>query len=468
MDDRYYSDKNRAARPEGKDKYTKADYFDENFSLEFKKGKGNAQSFNKAGVDDDESFTSFADSDALEDADMLFSKSHKPEHTQSRTPKGAPVSGRATQSHGTPARAASTARPAAASRQAAHRPTGTASRVPSGRPAAGKKPAKKKDKKKNVFIAIVCVLLVLIIAVGGVALYMYSQVNRMIGNVNHDDTIVNDRYLPSDAPVSEEVINILLIGSDERENSKTVTGRRSDTMILLTIDGANSQLKLTSFLRDSYVSIPYTTESGEEKLIKSKMNAAYSKAGPQGVMDTIEYNFGIDVHDYVSVNFEAFEKIIDLLGGVTVDGVTEKEAKFMNKEAKTSIQAGSNHMNGYEALWYCRIRKLDSDFYRTQRQRKVLSAVIDQLKTMEINEILNILNEAFPYITTSLSQSEMKKLGMNALSYVSYDTFQQQIPADKTWKDGNVNGSYVIDFDIAENKALLQDFVYGKAEKAEE
>lgn len=459
MDDRYYSDKNRAARPEGKDKYTKADYFDENFSLEFKKGKGNAQSFNKAGVDDDESFTSFADSDALENADVLFSKSHKPEHTQSRTPKGAPVSGRATPSHGTPARAASTVRPAAANRQGAHTP----SRVPAGKSAAAKKAAKKK-----ILIAVVCVLLVLIIAVGGVAAYMYSQVNRMIGNVNHDDTIVNDRYLPSDAPVSEEVINILLIGSDERENSKTVTGRRSDTMILLTIDGVNSQLKLTSFLRDSYVSIPYTTESGEEKLIKSKMNAAYSKAGAQGVMDTIEYNFGIDVHDYVSVNFEAFEKIIDLLGGVTVDGVTEKEAKFMNKEAKTSIQAGSNHMNGYEALWYCRIRKLDSDFYRTQRQRKVLSAVIDQLKTMEINEILNILNEAFPYITTSLSQSEMKKLGMNALSYVSYETFQQQIPADKTWKDGNVNGSYVIDFDIAENKTILQSFVYGKAEKAEE
>jgi anionic cell wall polymer biosynthesis LytR-Cps2A-Psr (LCP) family protein len=140
----------------------------------------------------------------------------------------------------------------------------------------------------------------------------------------------------------------------------------------------------------------------------------------------------------------------------------------MNKEAKTDIQEGSNHMNGYEALWYCRIRKLDSDFYRTQRQRKVLSAVIGQLKTMEVSEILNILNEAFPYITTSLSQSEMKKIGMSALTYVGYDIFQQQIPADKTWSDGSVNGSYVIDFDIAGNKAILQDFVYGKAEKTEE
>lgn len=465
MDNRYYSDKNRDSHPSGKDKYTKADYFDENFSLEFKKGKGNAQSFNRSGVDDDESFTSFADGAEAEDIDALFSKNHKSEHTQpreaaSRTPKGAPVVHRTAQPQGTAVRAAG--RP--------HSATGTAPRVPSGRPAtsSGKKKPPEKSKKSKAFTVVVAVLLVLIIAVGSFAAYMFVQVNRMIDNVNHDDTIVNDRYLPTDAPASEEVVNILLIGSDERKNSKTVTGRRSDTMILLTIDGVNSQLKLTSFLRDSYVSIPYTTESGEEKLVKGKMNSAYSKAGPQGVMDTIEYNFGIDVHEYVSVNFEAFEKIIDLLGGITVDGVTAKEARFMNKEAKTDIQEGSNHMNGYEALWYCRIRKLDSDFYRTQRQRKVLSAVIGQLKTMEVSEILNILNEAFPYITTSLSQSEMKKIGMSALSYVGYDIFQQQIPADKTWSDGSVNGSYVIDFDIAGNKAILQDFVYGKAEKTEE
>ena len=483
MDDRYYSDKNGNTRPEGKDKYTKADYFDENFSLEFKKGKGNAQSFDKkVSVDDDESFSSFVDSGDAEDIDGFFSKKTEAKPSQqrpsdpSRTPKGAPVSAGA--ARGTAVKTAGGARPAAANGQGGQRTPGAASRTPAGRPSgapagrpvssAGKKAPQKKKGKSKAFIAIVSVLVVLIIAVGGFAAYMYSQVNKMIDNVNHDDTIVDDRYLPSDAPVSEEIVNILLIGSDERTNSKTVTGRRSDTMILLTIDSANSQLKLTSFLRDSYVSIPYTTESGEEKIIKNKMNAAYSKAGAQGVMDTIEYNFGVDVHDYVSVNFEAFEKIIDLLGGVTVDGVTEKEAKYMNKEAKTNIQAGSNHMNGFEALWYCRIRKLDSDFYRTQRQRKVLSAVIDQLKTMEMSEVLNILNEAFPYITTSLSQSEMKKLGINALSYVSYDVFQQQVPADKTWRDGNVNGSYVIDFDIALNKTIVQEFVYGKAEKAEE
>ena len=191
------------------------------------------------------------------------------------------------------------------------------------------------------------------------------------------------------------------------------------------------------------------------------MNASFSNDGAQGVMDTIEYNFGIDVHDYVSVDFEAFETIIDLLGGVTVDGVTEKEAKYMNREAKTSIKAGSNHMDGYEALWYCRIRKLDSDFYRTQRQRKVLSAVIDKLRA-DPEKLLDILNEAMPYVTTSISKKEIKSIGKSALTYVNYEVLQQQIPADKTWRDGNVNGSYVIDFDIAENKAILQEFIYGK------
>lgn len=474
MDDRYFSDKNRNVRSEGKDKYIKADYFDESFSLKFKKGQGNAQSFNKERIDDDESFTSFARDMEAEDIDGLFSEGHKhgsaptkpaPAH---RIPQGAPVSRKAAPAHSTSVKAARDTHHTTAERQSGHHVAAYPARVPTGRPVGSVPKKNKKKSKAKAFKIVVAVLLVLIIAVGSFAGYMFNRVNKMIGNVNHDNTIVNDRYLPSDAPASEDVINILLIGSDERAGSKTVKGRRSDTMILLTIDTVNSQLKLTSFLRDSYVSIPYISDDGEEKIVKGKMNSAYSKAGPQGVMDTIEYNFGIDVHNYVSVNFEAFEKIIDLLGGVTVDGVTEKEARFMNREAKTDIKAGSNDMNGYEALWYCRIRKLDSDFYRTQRQRKVLTAVIDKLKTKDVAEILDILDEAFPYITTSISKAEIKQLGMSALTYMGYEMHQQQIPADKTWSDGSVNGSYVIDFDIGENKTLLQDFVYGKAEKTEE
>jgi len=457
MDDKYFSHRNTDNQPDGREKYTKADYFDENFSLKFKKGQGNAQSFSKSGVDDDESFSSFARNMEPDDIDGLFSDG-QPRKPVSRTTSAAPQ--RAVQKRNQPGD------------NVRHTPShgvyntlpGDPSRVPTGRVVTGKK---KREKKSRVLRAVIAVLLVLIIAAGGFVFYLFNRIDNMLDKVDHDDTIINDRFLSSDAPVSDEVINVLLIGSDERSDG-SVKGQRSDTMILLSIDSANKQIKLTSFLRDSYVEIPYTDSEGNKKIIKSKMNAAYSKAGAQGVIDTIEYNFGINVHNYVSVNFEAFEKIIDLMGGVTVDGVTEKEAKYMNREADTEIKAGSNHMDGYEALWYCRIRKLDSDFYRTQRQRKVISAVIDKAKSMNVTELMKIIDNAMPYITTSMSKNEIKTLGKDVLSYIGYETVQQQVPADGTWRDGSVNGSYVIDFDIQKNKELLQDFVYNKVEQTKE
>lgn len=465
MDDRYFSDKKPKGQLEGRDRYTKADYFDENFSLDFKKGQGNAQSFSKRRVEDDDSFSSFVRDVDAEDIDGLFrddysrAQSAAVSETARRIPKGAQISHRATPVHGSPvktARSPETGR--TSSRGVFNTMPGDPMRVPSGRPVEN---TAKKKRRSGAFKAIVAVLLVLIIAVGSFAAYMYNRIDGLLNKANYDDTIINNRYLSSDAPVSEDVINILLIGSDERGEGSSVKGKRSDTMILLTIDTVNKQIKLTSFLRDSYVYIPCLEKNG-------KMNSAYSDNGAQGVMDTIEYNFGIDVHNYISVNFGAFEKIIDLIGGVTVDGVTEKEARYMNREAGTDIKAGSNHMDGYEALWYCRIRKLDSDFYRTQRQRKVLSAVIDKAKSMNVTELMKIIDSAMPYITTSIPKSQIKSLGMNALTYVGYETVQQQIPADGTWRDGSVNGSYVIDFDIDENKELLQSFVYEKAEKSDE
>ena len=447
MDDLHYSDKKRHTPSAGGDKYLNADYFDENFSLKFRKGQGNAQSFQKKAAPHsaDEHTDAFDDDGIIDDVDELFKAPVRQTDTVKRpAPNGRPVR-RAPASNGTrvPACGAHNTLP------------GDPSRVPTGkRVQSGKK---KKRKKSNAFKIIIAVLLVLIIGVGGVAAYFYNRIDNMLDEVNYDDTIIQDRYLPSDAPASEGVRNILLIGSDARADG-SVKGQRADTMILFTIDTKNQQLKLTSFLRDSYVYIPCLGYKG-------KMNAAYSKDGAQGVIDTIEYNYGIDVHNYVSVNFEGFETIIDLLGGVTVDGVTEKEARFMNSQAKTDIKAGSNHMDGYEALWYCRIRKLDSDFYRTQRQRKVLSAVVEKASKTKPTELLSLIEKALPYVKTDMHSDEIMALGKSAVGYIGYEMHQQQIPANGTWRDGNVNGSYVIDFDISKNKELLIDFVYKKAVK---
>lgn len=462
MDKDYFSDKqNSGDSSDTDDRYLNADYFDESFSLNFRKGQGNAQSFQKK-EEDEELFTSFA---GKEVSDVPVYEPYKAEREVNRTPSGA----RSAHPQGARAAYPQGARPAhpQGARQVKRVPAGAPSRTPTGKRVDAHQTryvpqhaasSKHKDKKSKGFKIAVAVLSVLIIAVGALGVYAYSRVNSMLESVNYDDSIIKDRYLPQDAPVSESVKNILLIGSDARAG---VSGQRSDTMILLTIDTASNQLKLTSFLRDSYVYIPCLERKG-------KMNAAYGKDGAQGVIDTIEYNYSVDVHNYVSIDFTGFEKVVDLMGGVTVDGVTAKEARFMNSQADTQITEGSNHMNGYEALWYCRIRKLDSDFYRTMRQRKVMSAIIDKAKTMKLTDLLELVEEALPYISTDISKGEIKALAKKAVGYIGYETVQQQIPADGTWRDGSANGSYVIDFNIEENKNLLKDFVYQKVIRQEE
>ena len=477
MDDIYFSDKKKKAPQESSDKYLKTDYFDEEFSLEFKKRKGNAQSFAKESNDDD-SFSSFGDESGAEQkpsarrpvpSNELYSDGkaeqdeaalEAPEYkiTPVKSASARQVSSRSTYTRPVASRASG----APVRRTPSGAPVGSASRTPTGKrmpaqnnlnPSGKRPPQKKKSNKKKIVLAVAVSLFLIVF---GVAVWGYFTVDGMINNLDYDTTIVHDKYLSNDAPKSEGVKNILLIGSDAR---KGVQGQRSDTMILLSIDSTNEQIKLTSFLRDSYVYIPAIEG-------KNKINASFGKGGAQGVIDSIEYNFGINVHNYAAIDFYAFEKLVDLMGGVTIEGVTAKEAKFMNKEAKTNIVEGTNHMNGYEALWYCRIRKLDSDFYRTMRQRKVLSAIIKKAGSMKYNEMLDVIEQVLPEVSTDLSKKELKTLGLNAIAnYLGYDIVQQQIPADGTWRDGRVNGSYVIEFDIDTNKEIVRNFVYNKVEE---
>ena len=125
------------------------------------------------------------------------------------------------------------------------------------------------------------------------------------------------------------------------------------------------------------------------------------------------------------------------------------------------IESGNTLLNGEEALWYCRIRYLDDDFHRTERQRKVISAIINKAKDTKPKELIEIGKDVMPYVETSIPQNELMKLGLGALfSYMRYDIEQQQIPASKTWEYGSKNGMSVILIDVDANKDILYDFIY--------
>ena len=329
---------------------------------------------------------------------------------------------------------------------AVHSRTPQGSRVtPQSRTPKGKR-KKKKSVKGKIFLALFSLLLVFVLCLG---VYGVSALTEINYEKRGDNKYVSQSELISDPAVK----NILLIGCDARGD---VEGNRSDTMILLSIDTKTRKLKLTSFLRDSYVYIPETGYN-------NKLNASFSYGGQDTLIDTLEYNFGVNIDNYVMVDFKAFRQLVNLLGGITVDGVTEKEAKYMREAVKIpSVKAGKNKMDGKTALWYCRIRYIDNDFRRTERQRKVISAIISKATKTDIFTLIGICKQVLPNVSTDIPTSELMELAVNAaLRYLWYDIDQQQIPADGEWADRWVGSQQVVALDFEANKKILKEFIYG-------
>ena len=244
---------------------------------------------------------------------------------------------------------------------------------------------KNKNTRASLALKIVAAFLALLaVAGGGASIYLYKSILGEIQyeqNEKHENEFVKNSELMS----SRHVKNILLIGID---SDSTEDVARSDSMILVSIDSKNKAIKLTSFLRDMWVEIP-----GKKT---AKLNAAASSGGPTLVMDTIEYNFKIDIDNYVMIGFEAFEKIIDSVGGIEVD-VSQSEAKEMAKFGCV-LTAGKNvHLNGEQALWFSRVRKMDSDFHRTSRQRLIFEKAFAKAKKMGIRSSLKSRIMSLPY-----------------------------------------------------------------------
>lgn len=322
-----------------------------------------------------------------------------------------------------------------------------------------KKKKKKRHPVRNTFIILLCLVLVGVSCVG---FYGYQTVEKILSSFNTDEPLVENQYIDASELYSDpNQTNILLIGIDAR---KADDDSRSDTMMLVTIDNTNGQIKLTSFLRDSYVEIA-------GKNWNEKLNAAYFRGGVQMLVDTLELNFKVDIPYYMLVNFEIFTTIVDELGGITVD-VTERESEYVKTSKKPNIPveipAGEDVLlNGEQALWYARIRKLDSDFMRTKRQRKVITAMVEKALQTELGELVTLAETVAPLVKTNLTSDEILDLGMGALKdkAFAYDIVQHQVPADGTWSSrniSNVGSSLVMDMD--ENIELLHSFLSEKQE----
>lgn len=332
-------------------------------------------------------------------------------------------------------------------------------------------PAKQKDDKRNkknkgkngnkknpapkILTGIVA--LVLVIAIAATAM-----IESVLGKINYDEKEENQYISSSELTSSSKVTNILLLGVDARPDDEDEASR-ADSMMLISFDREHGYIKMTSFLRDSWVYIPVADK-------KQRLNAACTYGGYSGVVDTIEYNFGVDIDGYVVADFEMFKIMVDSIGGVEVD-VTEKEAKEVTNHpgryGNVTLESGKHTLTGEQALAYCRIRKIDTDWKRTERQRTVIQQIIKGVVSSGPVGAYKAASNVAPYIQTDLTKNEIRGLIFDALMCVGGGFDQNSCPFDGTWEYATHGGASVIDLDTDANKDKLIDYIYN-SEKPEE
>ena len=278
-------------------------------------------------------------------------------------------------------------------------------------------------------------------------------------NYNKIETVTREPF--KDAGVK----NILLIGNDSRSADES---GRSDAMILVSISSKTNSIHLTSLLRDIYVDIP-----GHDG---NRLNAAYAYGGPELLMETLEENFDIEVNRYMLVNFQAFANLVDAVGGVDLE-LSNEEVQYVNgylveynqlegrpegtDYLDTSL-SGTIHLNGPQALAYCRNRYIGSDFARTERQRKVVTAAVKNAPLALITNGGDLIGGVMSNITTNLTKTELSGLMMQAPSMLTYDMVSGSIPLEGTYSNANIRGMAVLEVDFEANKQYIQEEIYGK------
>jgi len=285
-----------------------------------------------------------------------------------------------------------------------------------------------------------------------------------------DEELIMDELVPvEDLKVNDDIVdtewkNILLLGGDSR--GKNDYGR-TDAIIILSVNMTDGGAKMTSIMRDTWVRLP---EKGGQKI-----NSANVYGGPQLVVSTINEYFNMNISDYVLVNMQALAEIIDALGGIEVPQVTKAQRKALNQQMKWDAKDfkladstpledyGENiTLTGNQALAFARIRNLDSDFARTERQRTVLIAMAQKLKNMGATTAIGLIPTLLEHVETNMGMKELVELAGIGMQLDMNAVEQLRLPAEGMYKSGEIDGTWKIVPDFEANAALLYDFIYGE------
>lgn len=343
----------------------------------------------------------------------------------------------------------------------------------------------RKKKPNRILVGILCFLMTLALMAAVVVGFVWSKLDKityaseipddtqplmdvsapMESEPEMEDYVVDIGSLQKaetappipEATVNEDddVLNILLIGTDER-TTKYNTNARADSMILVSINKDKNTVKLVSLERGIGVPILEGDKAGEYDLLTH----IFRWGGADLLVKTVEHCFKVDVNHYVRLNFASVEKIIDCIGGIDME-LSSAEAEALTRKDEAPLTAGVNRMDGEVALRYARLRHIDSDWQRVGRQRKVILAVVEELKGSSLLELNELADEVLPLIQTNLTKLEIAELILYAPNFLTSEFDQMTIPKQGTYGGMNIRkgaGAFAVDYDI--NNDILYRFLY--------
>lgn len=257
-------------------------------------------------------------------------------------------------------------------------------------------------------------------------------------------------------------VNIALFGLDRRPNSEYVN---SDAIMILSINKSSKQIRLASIMRDTYVKI--------EGKGMDKINSAFNLGGPQLAIKTLNQNFNLNITDFVSVDVIGLAKVVDALGGITLD-IKPEEVGWVNDymgEAASHdsiplpppnlTEPGVQNMNGMQAVAYTRIRyALGNDHERTARQRIVLSTISNKIKEQGIMQFPVIVSKILPYVDTSFDRTALFSMGADIFISNINTIKQQTFPAETESNGKIINGIWYLITDLKATTKSIHRFVF--------
>ena len=249
-----------------------------------------------------------------------------------------------------------------------------------------------------------------------------------------------------------EITNLILIGTDKKEDTGS---SRADCILLCTFHHNTKAITMTSILRDLYVPIPGHGSN--------RINAAYAFGGASLLKQTMEENFGLSIDGCVEVDFSNFPRIIDLLGGVTLE-LRQDEADRINRSVPGNLTEGIQPLSGQQALAYTRIRKLDADgdFSRTRRQRKVIRSLMEGYRETDPLHAVSIAARVIPMLTIDMEYTRVIDLLLNILPIIKENKITSQyLPAEGMYQYETVRGMSVLTADMNALKEYLNDTISG-------